>query len=288
MAAPRSPPRSRNDRWYSDSTGAHPSVGAGGAITEPPLGSTSPVEDVTLITAYLDGDVAAFDTLFQRYHARVRAVCLRYVGDEALAEDLVQETFYNVIRALSRVDQGFKFGAWVHRIAVNVCQDELRRRNRRAVHVDQAGGDPEEAMLKVADHDRSGHPEEALEITTLRQLVWEVAKKLPERQRMVLTLRELQGLSYASIARVMGVTDAAVETLLHRARKRFKEEYLRLESPPEERTQCAELAFMMSRGRLSAEEQRSVIEHLEACPLCRETYHDRADSDLRPRVVAPL
>jgi RNA polymerase sigma-70 factor (ECF subfamily) len=231
--------------------------------------------------------VGAFDVLFQRYHARVRAVCLRYVGDEALAEDLVQETFYNVIRALSRVDQGFNFGAWVHRIAVNICQDELRRRNRRAVHLDQ-GGDPQEAMLKIADRDRSGHPEDALEMSSLRQLVWEVAKKLPERQRMVLTLRELQGLSYASIARVMGITDAAVETLLHRARKRFKEEYLRLESPPEERTNCAELAFMISRGKLNAADQREAISHLETCALCRNAYQTALVGVPSQQAVAPV
>jgi RNA polymerase sigma-70 factor, ECF subfamily len=233
-------------------------------------------DDLELITAYLAGDVGAFDILFQRYHARVRAVCLRYLADEALAEDLVQETFFRVIRALARVDQSFNFGAWVHRIAVNLCQDELRRRNRRAAHLDQRGGDPDEAMLKVADRDRSGHPEAALEMSSLRQLVWDVAKKLPERQRMVLTLRELQGLSYASIARVMGTSEAAVETLLHRARKRFKAEYLRLESPVEERTSCAELAFMMTRGRLAADDRRDAVEHLDSCAPCRDAYERSA------------
>lgn len=214
-------------------------------------------------------------------------MCLRFVGDEALAEDLVQETFYNVIRSLSRVDESFNFGAWVHRIAVNICQDELRRRNRRAVHIDQSGNDPEEAMLKLADTDRSGHPEEALEIANLRHLVWEVANTLPERQRMVLTLRELQGLSYASIAHVMGITDAAVETLLHRARKRFKEAYMRLESPPEEKILCADLTFMMTRGRLSAEEKETAYEHMETCPNCREAYREPVPVGIRP-LVAPV
>ena len=246
-------------------------------------------DDLALITAYLAGDAGAFDVLFQRYHGRVRAICLRYVGDEALAEDLVQDTFYNLIRSLSRVDEGFNFGAWVHRIAVNICQDELRRRNRRAMHLDQGGGDPEEAMLRIADRDRAGHPEDALEMSSLRQLVWDVAKKLPDRQRMVLTLRELQGLSYASIARVMGVSDAAVETLLHRARKRFKEEYLRMESPAEERTvHCAELAFMVSRGRLSASEQREALEHLESCALCRDAYQTTTVGVRAQQAVVPV
>jgi DNA-directed RNA polymerase specialized sigma24 family protein len=105
----------------------------------------------------------------------------------------------------------------------------------------------EEAMLKVADRDRSGHPEDALEMSSLRQLVWDVAKKLPERQRMVLTLRELQGLSYASIARFMGTTEAAVETLLHRARKR----------------------------------------HLESCALCRDAYESAAVGAGSRQAVVP-
>jgi RNA polymerase sigma-70 factor (ECF subfamily) len=260
----------------------------GGTITEHSRGSAAS-DDLALITAYLAGEVGAFDILFRRYHSRVRAVCLGYVGDEALIEDLVQDTFYNVIRALARIDQGFNFGAWVHRIAVNICKDELRRRNRRAAHLDQRGGDPEEAMLKIADRDRTGHPEDALEMSTLRQLVWEVAKKLPERQRMVLTLRELQGLSYASIARVMGITGAAVETLLHRARKRFKAEYLRMESPPEEPIHRAELAVMVSRGPVSADHQRDAPEHLESCAHCRDAHQSSAGADVRAeQAVVPV
>jgi len=224
--------------------------------------------------AYLDGEASAFDSLFSRYHDRVRAICMRYIGDEATAEDLVQETFFNVIRALNRVTESFNFGAWVHRIAVNICQDELRRRNRRAVHTDQSGNDPEERMLRLPDRDPHGNPEAMLEISHLRELVWEVAKKLPERQRMVLTLRELQGLSYSSIAHVMGITDAAVETLLHRARKRFKEQYLLLESPEESRTRCATVARLLdgNRDSLRRDQQRMIVEHLETCVWCRAEY----------------
>jgi len=236
---------------------------------------TSELDDVSLIVSYLDGNAPAFDVLFSRYHARVRSVCMRYVGDEAVADDLVQETFYNVIRSLGRVSEGFNFGAWVHRIAVNICQDELRRRNRRASHVADPAADPDEQMLKVADADRHGRPEDALEMSYLRQLVWEVAKKLPERQRMVLTLRELQGLSYSSIAHVMGITDAAVETLLHRARKRFKEEYLLLETPKEEPGLCAvvtNLLLDIGRDNLSDGDRKLVTAHLETCAWCQARF----------------
>ena len=245
------------------------------ATTERPKKNVSPSGDVSLVYAYLDGDASAFDVLFSRYHARVRATCARIVSDEALAEDLVQETFYNVIRHLQRVDDAFNFGAWVHRIAVNLCQDELRRRNRRAPHHEPDTSDPEKQMLKVLDTDRHGNPEDALEMGHLRQLVWQVAKKLPERQRMVLTLRELQGLSYSSIAHVMGITDAAVETLLHRARRRFKEEYLLLESPREEPSQCAMVSYLLitvGRASLRAEQRKFIAEHLMTCDECQSQY----------------
>jgi RNA polymerase sigma-70 factor (ECF subfamily) len=211
------------------------------------------------------------------------------MNNDAVAEDLVQETFYNVLRALPRVGEGFNFGAWVHRIAVNICQDELRRRTRRAAHV-ESGADPEELMLHLADNDKTGSPESALEITYLRHLVWEVAKRLPERQRMVLTLRELQGMSYASIARVMNVSDSAVETLLHRARRRFKEEYLRLETPAEDRGPCAIVAhLLMSTGRdnLSAAQRKQVGRHLATCEWCQDQFLPDADVELEGVVTLP-
>lgn len=206
-----------------------------------------------------------------------------------LAEDLIQETFVNVLRSLDRIDETFNVAGWVSRIAVNVCQDELRRRSRRAAHQEMSG-DPDELMLRLADPDRSGEPERALEISDLRQLVWEVAKRLPDRQRMVLTLRELQGLSYTSIARVMDVSEAAVETLLHRARRRFREEYLLLESPPEPISPCAQVAHLLDTvgvANLRARQRELVAEHLGGCDWCRQQRAAEVDgAEARRRQAA--
>jgi RNA polymerase sigma-70 factor (ECF subfamily) len=229
-------------------------------------------DDLALIRAYLDGDAAAFDALFSRYNQRIRSVCTRYVGDGPVAEDLVQDTFYNVLRSLERVDVGFNFSAWIHRIAVNLCHDELRRRTRAQQHVAGGGEEIEEAVLRLADRDRQGHPEAALEMAHLRQLVWDVAKRLPERQRMVLTLRELQGLSYAAIARVMGISESAVETLLHRARKRFKEVFLRMDDSATRVIDCATVAVLVEADRrrpLRREQRGMVLAHIDRCEACR-------------------
>jgi RNA polymerase sigma-70 factor (ECF subfamily) len=232
-------------------------------------------DDLTLIRAYLAGDAGAFDALFSKYHHRIRSVCSRYVGDGPVAEDLVQDTFVNVLRSLDRVDDGFNFSAWIHRIAVNLCHDELRRRTRAQQHIAGGGDEIEEAVLRLVDRDRHGHPESALEMAHLRQLVWEVAKRLPERQRMVLTLRELQGLSYAAIARVMGISESAVETLLHRARKRFKEVFLRMDDSATRAIDCGTAALLLEadkRRPLRRDQRAMVAAHIEGCDACRERW----------------
>src|SRR5207237_8099417 len=83
-----------------------------------PTTSAPASDDVALVKAYLEGEAGAFDTLFSRYHGRVRGVCMRYVGDEHLAEDLVPEPFFNVVRSLHRVDDGFNYTDWIQRLAV--------------------------------------------------------------------------------------------------------------------------------------------------------------------------
>jgi RNA polymerase sigma-70 factor (ECF subfamily) len=232
-------------------------------------------DDLTLIRAYLAGETVAFDALFSKYHQRIRAVCSRYVGDGPVAEDLVQDTFVNVLRSIDRIDDAFNFSAWIHRIAVNLCHDELRRRGRAQQHVASGGEEVEEAVLRLIDRDRHGHPESALEMAQLRQLVWDVAKRLPERQRMVLTLRELQGLSYAAIARVMGISESAVETLLHRARKRFKEIFLRMDDGASRVIDCSAVALLVEADRrrpLRSEQRAMVAAHIERCDACRERW----------------
>jgi RNA polymerase sigma-70 factor (ECF subfamily) len=241
---------------------------------------TDAPDDLAYIARYRDGDVAAFDHIFTKYHGRIRALCQRYVGDGQASEDMVQETFYNVLKTIDRIDPDFNFSAWIHRIAVNLCHDELRRRDRAHTHVEQPGLDIEAAVLRVPDDDREGHPEQALEMTHLRSVVWEVAKRLPERQRMVITLRELQGLSYASIATVMGISQSAVETLLHRARKRFKEEYLAVEghAAQADRSDCATVTYLLEHirhGNLRKDQRRMLGEHLVVCSACRRRFPER-------------
>jgi RNA polymerase sigma factor (sigma-70 family) len=120
-------------------------------------------EDVALMTAYRGGDDRAFVDLIGRYESRLRGMCWHYLRDHDMVDDVLQETFCRVIEGAYRIDQGFNVAAWIHRIAANLCIDELRRRTQRTrSHVVYA--DADSVVNDIADTDQRGRPEKALEL----------------------------------------------------------------------------------------------------------------------------
>ena len=157
--------------------------------------------DVELVRAYREGDIHAFEELHRRYVGSIYRLVRRKLGDALLAEDIAQETFLKALRMLDRVDDSFNFGGWVHTVARNLCYDELRRRQRdqRIEDHEEEDGDAD-LLASLPSTSRSFDPVSVQESNELRRQVWVVAQRLPEKYRLVLTLRELQGLSYRRIA----------------------------------------------------------------------------------------
>ena len=250
----------------------------------PPAGNPED-SDVTLLDRYRGGDVTAFEGLFRRYRGRLRGTCSRYLSGDDELDDVVQETFLRLLRIADRVDEGFNVSAWLHRVAINICLDELRR--RRAVEVVDA--ESTEPVLHLACR-RAEQPEEAWEIGEARRILVRVAGTLPERQREAFVLREIQGLSYDAIARRLGMGVGAVETLLFRARERFRAEYFRLEGI--EPTRCAlvrHVVEVIGRQRLGVHRTRLVDDHLRGCEACRRRLarpEPPPDGDARQRAAA--
>jgi RNA polymerase sigma-70 factor, ECF subfamily len=222
-------------------------------------------DDVTLLDRYRRGDVGAFEGLFRRHRGRLRGTCSRYLSGDDELDDVVQETFLRLLRIADRVEGGFNVSAWLHRVAINICLDELRRR-RSVELVDPAG--PGSALHVLCQ--RAEQPEEAWDIGEAKRTLVRVASTLPARQREVFVLREVQGHSYDTIARRLGMGLGAVETLLFRARERFRAQYLRLEGI--EPTRCAlvrHVVEVIGRQRLGVHRTRLVEDHLRACEACR-------------------
>jgi len=234
--------------------------------------------DLDLVSAFQDGSVDAFDQLFLRYNGAITSLTNRLVRDPLLAEDLTQETFFRVLRSLERVDASFNFSAWIHRIATNLCYDELRRRKpgqaaqAQGTRVSASIGGPEEVLGSLPSKDMTGSPEDALATRELRREMGEVAAQLPENYRNVLILREFRGLSYASIAQAMSLSEPAIETLLHRARRRFKAEYLYLGFVNCKDEEChdsvQELIGSVGLQSLKAGQRSAVQDHIAQCAEC--------------------
>jgi RNA polymerase sigma-70 factor (ECF subfamily) len=221
--------------------------------------------DLDLVAAYRNGDVHAFETLHRRYVSSIYRLVRRKLGDSLLAEDIAQETFFKALRTLDRMDDNFNFGGWIHTVARNLCYDELRRRQRDQRDDSEDG----EALIRLPAPAHRFDPVIQQENAELRQQVWEVAQRLPEKYRLVLTLRELQGLSYRQIGNAMKISESAVETLLYRARLRFKEEFVALEGAGE--LECTEVTPLLApymAGKLRRSQAEAVRRHLAGCVRC--------------------
>jgi RNA polymerase sigma-70 factor (ECF subfamily) len=226
--------------------------------------------DVELVRAYRGGDIHAFEELHRRYVGSIYRLVRRKLGDGLLAEDISQETFLKALRMLDRVDDSFNFGGWVHTVARNLCYDELRRRQRdlRVEEADEEDG-LADLLASLPSTSRSFDPVSVQESNELRRQVWTVAQRLPEKYRLVLTLRELQGLSYRQIATILKMSESAVETLLYRARLRFKEEFVALEAVGElEHEQVVPLLAPYIAGKLRRDQAEAVRRHVALCPKC--------------------
>lgn len=148
-------------------------------------------------------------SLYERHARRILAYCRRRLPNREEAEDAVQQTFINAYRGLQRGTTPRSESAWLYKIAENVCRERRRAAWRRG-RIELAH-DPEGIERAAAPAPESEHDE-------LAGLADALSKLAPNQQRAIL-LREWQGLSYREIAAELGVTQAAVETLLFRARR---------------------------------------------------------------------
>jgi len=237
--------------------------------------------DVELVRAYRNGEIHAFEELHRRYVASIYRLVRRKLGDALLAEDIAQETFMKALRMMDRVDDSFNFGGWVHTVARNLCFDELRRR-QRDLRVDDGDEDEGGLLAGLPSTSKSFDPVLVQESNETRRQVWHVAQPLPEKYRLVLTLREPQDMSYRQIARTLKMSESAVETLLYRARLRFKEEYLASQREGDlTHEEAVPLLAPYLAGKLRRPQAEAVRNHIATCTKCARRLGRRRLRDQR-------
>lgn len=170
--------------------------------------------DLDQITRAAAGEAAAIRALVNRYSPGILSLATRMLSDSTEAEDVTQETFIRAWKVLPGWESRAKFSTWLHRVALNLCYDRLRK--RREVLADEL---PDRADTALG-------PQEALDQAQRLKAVEAAIGRLPERQSAALTLCALQGHSQAEAAEIMDVSVEALESLLARARRTLRSELL--------------------------------------------------------------
>lgn len=188
-------------------------------------------EERRLIEAGQKGDVAAFNQLVQRYQGRVYTVCYRMLGDPEGAADAAQDTFLSVFRSLHRF-RGGSFRAWVLRIATNTCYDVLRARKRRPTTSLDAAFDSDTDGPYLNPPDPGEQPDDVALRHELGAAIQQSLAELPDDQRLVIILSDIQGLSYQEIARITAANLGTVKSRLSRGRARLRDMLKEMELLP--------------------------------------------------------
>jgi RNA polymerase sigma factor (sigma-70 family) len=174
--------------------------------------------DSQLIREIKDGNVQAYNELMRRYERKILAFIfhmLKSSQQEAMAEDLCNETFYKAYRSLNSFREvEASFSTWLYTIARNTVLSELRKHKSQQVSLDQSGNTPHASLEAM--------PEQTILRKEKVSMVREAINSLPEKQRSALILREYDQLDYQEIANILGQTVSSVKSLLFRARASVK------------------------------------------------------------------
>ncbi len=192
--------------------------------------------DEELILKVQKGDRAAFEQLYWRYEKRILQVVYGYVRNKEDAVELTQEVFVKVYQNISKYQPGTKFFTWVYRIAANASIDRIRRKKTaREVEFDndyqKNFSQPEEALSPSLGL----NPELATVHSELREHLAAAMDSLSPKHREIMTLREIEGLSYDEIANLLDIQIGTVMSRLYYAR-------LHLQSALKAYVECSDIS----------------------------------------------
>jgi len=183
------------------------------------------VSEQELVRRLKRREEAAFNELVRTHQDRVFRLVFRFLHDATEAEDVAQEVFVNVFKAIEGFREDSQLSTWIFRIAVNQAKNRLKYFGRRARDaqkpIDDDGGDG--TMMHAARHE--DRPDRVLEGVQSEGLIRRALSMLDEDQRELVTLRDLENLSYEELQEITGLPAGTVKSKLHRARLALQQHY---------------------------------------------------------------
>lgn len=172
-----------------------------------------------LIMKARDGDLDAFEEFVRINSKRIYGIAYQVVGNSDDAHDIAQEVFVRLHSGIHKYNPQFLFSTWLYRLAVNMSIDYMRRNAR---HKNASIDDP--GVLRHPDS--APYPDEAYEYTEMHGAISKISSRLPDMQRKVFVLRDLQGFSCEEVARILGCRSSTVRVHLARARLRIRDKMI--------------------------------------------------------------
>jgi RNA polymerase sigma-70 factor, ECF subfamily len=158
------------------------------------------------------------ELVYRKYAPRIYAIARRMLGNDADAEDVMQEVLLQVIRKLGTFRGDSQLGTWLHRVTVNAALAHRQKRANRQKHEVNEAIDEMSPATPGASVNRGGAPEEPVLAAEQHELIEKAIKTLPEPYRDVFVLADVEGLPNPEIADMLGLSVPAVKSRLHRAR----------------------------------------------------------------------
>ena len=181
--------------------------------------------DFSLIEKTRQGDGAAFNQLVGAYRRRIMGTISRLIGRPEDAEDVAQEVFVRLFFSLEQLRAPEVFEPWLYRLTVNAAYDYLRKRKRRH---ETSMADLADEQVTMADAAAAGRVEaDRLEAVEIREFVQSLLAEVSEEDRILLILKEVEGLSLKELEQVYNVNENALKVRLYRARQRVLRGYER-------------------------------------------------------------
>jgi len=187
----------------------------------------SAMEDAELIQAVKAGEAGAFQTLVEQYQDRVINTCYGFVRDREDAKDIAQEVFIEIYQSLEKFREEAKLSTWIYRISVTKSLDFLRRKNRKKrmgqfkklFNIDD--------VAERIEQPSGNNPDKNMEARERAQILQQAMDRLPENQKIAITLSKYEGFSNKEISEIMNTSVSSVESLIHRAKVNLKKKLYR-------------------------------------------------------------
>ena len=191
-------------------------------------GKSMNIDDNVLVEQCRQGDPTVIERLVLKYQNRIYNVVLKICADPDDAAELTQETFVKIIENLDKFEGRSSFYTWAFRIAVNLTLNYCRRNAKLAIRSLDSDEGPYDhqsthALKELLSDDKSPDPAAMAQNKEVYEIAIKAIRELDESQRAVLILRDIEGMSYARIADVLGIELGTVRSRLSRARSRLRE-----------------------------------------------------------------